>query len=53
MPFFGGKTMVQRGKYNIVSYQAIVAQCDTTLVLKVTAGVDNYVFSYGDVFPEI
>jgi formate C-acetyltransferase len=53
LPFFGGKTMVQRGKYNIVSYQAIVAQCDTTLVLKVTAGVDKYVFSYGDVFPEI
>ena len=45
--------MVERGKDHIMTYLASVAYHDSTVVLKMTAGVDKHIFAYGDVFTEI
>ena len=36
-----------------MTYLASVAYHDSTVVLKMTAGVDKHIFAYGDVFTEI
>lgn len=49
----GWKQMIECGEYHCMTYLAIVSYRYATVVLKVAAGVDKYVFPYCDVFAEV
>lgn len=52
-PLFGRKSMIERSKHYVVSNLASVAYRDSAVILKVAAGVDKHIFTYGDVLTEI
>ena len=45
--------MVECGDDDIVSYLAVVAYEYASMVLEMAAGIDEYVFAYRYVFPEV
>ena len=45
--------MIERSKHYVVSNMASVAYRDSAVILKVAAGVDKHIFTYGDVLTEI
>ncbi len=45
--------MIDGGKHNPVPYQDTVTDADASLILKTTAGIDENVFSYGNIFSKI
>ena len=51
--FFGCKPVIERGKDHIMPDLATVAYRDSAVILKMAAGIDEYMLAYGDVFPEI
>ena len=50
---FRRQAMVQRGEHHIVPYLASVADDNSAMVLKMTAGIDEDILSDGDVLAEI
>ena len=47
------QVMIKRGEYHIMADQASVADGYAAVMLKVTAGIDEYMLSYGDVFTAV
>ena len=45
--------MIESGENDIVSYLAVVAYEYAAMVLEMAAGIDEYVFAYRYVFPEV
>ena len=45
--------MVERGEHHVVAYLAAVAYVDSSVVLKLAAGVDEHVVAYVDVLAEV
>ena len=45
VPVIRIQIMIQSGKDNSVTYQGIITNIDTTLILEVTSGIDEYIFS--------
>lgn len=45
--------VIKCGENHVVPNQATVAQCHSTLVLEMAAGIDKHIFSYMDIFPKI
>ena len=52
-PVFRIQIMIQSGKYHIMPYQATIAQFNTTLILKMTTGIDEYILTYLYILSEI
>ena len=50
---FRSESVIERGEYDVVPDLAAVAEGYPAVILKVAAGVDKHIFTYGDVLTEI